>query len=174
LEQAFAMLQGRPGLGEFLAYQIVVDLAFTRYLRDAPDRAHWAHPGPGAIRGLNRIYGRPVDQRLHPDQALAEMRQLHAEAPKYLGAHVQPALEVMDIQHNLCELDKMLRIRLGQGTGRRYVWRAEPEDHQADTTPSCSECAKPITTGRILTTGPIKLHEAPLVRWRRRTTLPLI
>jgi hypothetical protein len=170
LEDAFGMLRGRPGLGSFLSYQIVVDLAHTRYLRNAADRAHWAVAGPGAIRGLNRLHGRAVDHPLPPDQALREMRELRALAPQYLGAHVQPELEVMDIQHNACEVDKLLRIRAGVGVGRRYVWNAEPGD---PTPPRCSECAKPIAGGRILTVGPIALQEDCLAKWRRRSALPL-
>ena len=99
LEAAFDMLKDRPGIGPFVAYEVVTDLRHTRYLRDAPDIMTWANAGPGAVRGLNRIWGRPVEQALRPAQALAEMRLLLELSPQYLGAHV-PALEMRTIEHN--------------------------------------------------------------------------
>ena len=44
-----------------MAYQAVVDMRFTALLADAPDVATWAAAGPGTMRGLNRLHGRPVD-----------------------------------------------------------------------------------------------------------------
>ena len=58
LEAAFDLLQDRPGIGPFVAYEVVSDLRWTRYLRDAPDIMTWASAGPGAVRGLNRVWGR--------------------------------------------------------------------------------------------------------------------
>ena len=47
LRQAWNMLR-HPGMGGFMAYEVVTDLRWTRYLRDAPDVMTWAHAGPGA------------------------------------------------------------------------------------------------------------------------------
>ena len=119
LEAAFDLLKDRPGVGPFVAYEVVTDLRRTPLLRDAPDTMTWANAGPGAIKGLHRVWGRPSDQSLRPEQALSEMRLLLELSPGYLGAHV-PSLELRDIEHNLCEIEKYLRVKLGEGTGRPY------------------------------------------------------
>lgn len=110
------------GWGPFMIFQWVLELRHTRYLRDAPDASTWAAVGPGSMRGLNRLHGRPVKQRLTQGQALAEMTELLGlSRTGVLGPHVPP-LEMEDVQNSLCETDKMLRVKNGEGTPRsRYV-----------------------------------------------------
>jgi len=126
LEDAFRMFEGRPGFGPFLSYEVVTDLRHTRYLRDATDTMTWANVGPGAVRGLHRVFGRPIKGRRRRDRpplsqidALAEMRYLLKVSPKYLGSHV-PALEIRDVEHSCCEWDKYERTRKGEGVLERY------------------------------------------------------
>jgi DNA polymerase I-like protein with 3'-5' exonuclease and polymerase domains len=116
LEQAFGMLAGRPGIGPFAGYETVSDLRWTRYLHDAPDIMTWANAGPGAIRGLHAVWGRPVGGGLPPAQALDEMRLLLKLLPDHLGDHVPP-LELRDVEHSLCELWKYERLRRGLSSG---------------------------------------------------------
>lgn len=117
IQAATEWLEGHSGWGGFLAYEVATDLRHTRYLENAPDIMTWANPGPGAKRGLNRIFGRPLNKALGRDQAIDEMRWLLAESPTYLATHV-PALEMRDIEHSLCETDKMLRVKHGEGRPR--------------------------------------------------------
>ena len=108
------------GWGGFMAYEVVTDMRHTRYLRGAPDVMSWAHAGPGAQRGLNRLLKRPLDAPVK-DRAVALMRALLAEQDQFRGAHV-PSLEMRDVEHSLCELDKYLRVANGEGRPRaRYV-----------------------------------------------------
>lgn len=106
------------GWGPFLAYEVVTDLRHTRYLKDAPDIMTWANAGPGAIRGLNRMYGRELDHQPKPEQTNAEMFKLLQELTEM---NILPPLEMRDIEHNLCEFDKLSRVRTGEGRPRsRY------------------------------------------------------
>lgn len=109
------------GGGGFMAYELVTDLRWTPILHHANDIMTWANAGPGAIRGLNRYHGRFVQRRetvrISKAQALAEMRGLLAESVGHRGKHV-PALEMRDIEHSLCEWDKYMRVKLGEGTPR--------------------------------------------------------
>ena len=104
----------------FIAYEVVTDLRHTRYLRNAPDKFTWAHAGKGAVRGLNRIFGRPVTALIKQCMARQEMLTLLEMAPQFLPEWF-PELEMRDIEHSLCEFDKYERARLGQGKPRsRY------------------------------------------------------
>jgi hypothetical protein len=114
LEETHAWLRKFRGWGDFMAYEVVTDLRHTRYLRDAPDINSWAVAGPGAIRGLNRLHGRPYKAGLSQAQACAEMRALLALSRSSLPDFV-PLLELRDIEHSLCETDKWLRVAAGQG-----------------------------------------------------------
>jgi len=64
------------GWGPFMAYEVVTDWRHTRYLNKATDIYTWANAGPGAIRGLNRLHGRALNNRPSPKQAAAEMFEL--------------------------------------------------------------------------------------------------
>lgn len=114
MQRAHEKIMRTNGWGPFMAYQAVVDMRFTRLLRDAPDVATWAAAGPGTIRGLNRVHGRAVDGALSQGQALAEMRAIHKIAPAETGV----AMDLSDVPNILCETDKYLRVKLGQGKPR--------------------------------------------------------
>lgn len=109
------------GWGPFMAYQVVVDLRHTRYLRGAPDINTWSALGPGSRRGLNRLAGRPVDYPLRQAEGLAEMRALWEEQDAHRAPWVPP-IDLSDIQNSLCEVDKLLRVRTGEGKPRaQYI-----------------------------------------------------
>lgn len=116
LEEAWSLLNGRTGFGEFLAYEVVTDLRHTPLLKNAKDIMLWANPGPGAMRGINRICLLPHKPRrqLKYGQYIEAMRELLLLSPKFRDEHVPP-LEMRDIEHCLCEFDKYERARLGQG-----------------------------------------------------------
>lgn len=109
------------GWGPFMAYQVCVDMRHTHYLRGAPDIQTWAAVGPGSRRGLNRLAGRPVDFNLSQEQGLDEMRAIY-EAQDAYRAPWLPRVDLSDIQNCLCETDKYLRVKLGEGRPRaQYV-----------------------------------------------------
>lgn len=102
------------GWGPFLAYQAVVDMRFTHLLRDAPDVRTWAAAGPGTIRGLNRVAGRPTDGTLSQDRAL---REIVCWWPKLVG-ETGVQMDISDVPNVMCETDKYLRVRNGEGKPR--------------------------------------------------------
>jgi len=118
LEGTHARIARSSGWGNFLAYQAVVDMRFTTLLSGAPDVTTWAAAGPGTIRGLNRLHGRPLDRELKQPWARQEMRAIYEIATRETGV----ALDFSDVPNVLCETDKYLRVKLHQGTPRaRYV-----------------------------------------------------
>lgn len=117
IQSCVQWLESFSGWGGFLAYEVATDLRHTRYLSAAPDIMTWANPGPGAIRGLNRVFGRKLTQALSRDKALIEMRYLLRLSNSFTEPHV-PAMEMRDIEHSLCEVDKYLRVKNGEGRPR--------------------------------------------------------
>lgn len=108
------------GWGPFMAYQVCVDLLYTRYLCNAPDIDSWAALGPGSKRGLNRLNGRKVNCSLSQETGLLEMVDLFKNQNKF-KADWLPHIELSDIQNCLCEFDKWMRVRRGEGKPRaRY------------------------------------------------------
>ncbi len=132
LEDTWRHYLARPGFSGFMAYEVVTDLRHTKWLCDAPDIMTWANAGPGAKRGLHRIHGRrPVyitangkeklSDKLPNEQALEEMRELLeiANGPNSpIQDHVPLPLEIRDVEMCLCEVDKMLRVKNGEGRPR--------------------------------------------------------
>jgi hypothetical protein len=100
------------GIGSFIAYEIVSDLRHTRLLQDARDINTWANVGPGAMRGLRRL-----NPDIKPKQALAAMIDLLERSRENTGDHV-PDMELRDIEHVLCEMDKFCRVKYGEGKPR--------------------------------------------------------
>jgi hypothetical protein len=102
------------GWGQFMAYQAVVDMRFTRLLRGALDVDKWAAAGPGTIRGLNRVYGRGLDAALSQADALVMMRELYPLVLARTGVH----MDFSDVPNILCETDKYQRIKNNEGRVR--------------------------------------------------------
>ena len=102
------------GWGPFMAYQAVVDMRFTSILSGALDIETWAAAGPGTIRGLNRLHGRPVAGSLPQSLALREMQAIYKIAQSETGV----AMDFSDVPNILCETDKYLRVKNGEGKPR--------------------------------------------------------
>lgn len=114
LRDVHALLTKSNGWGNFMAYQAVVDMRFTDILSRASDVETWAAAGPGTIRGLNRLHGRPVSSSLSQGQALSEMRAIYKIAEAETGI----PLDFSDVPNVLCETDKYLRVQNGEGKPR--------------------------------------------------------
>lgn len=128
LESVWSLFQNKRyiGWGPFMAYEVVTDMRHTRYLRDAPDIMTWANAGPGALRGLNRLHERELNQRLSPMDATEEMRYILGvlNSRPDLWPEKFPRLEMRDVEHTLCEFDKYLRVKAGEGRPRaKYDWK---------------------------------------------------
>ena len=124
IENSWKSFLPYAGFSDFMSYEVVTDLRHTKWLEKAPDIMTWANPGPGAMRGLNRIFGRPLDSKQKKPLFIQEMRDLLS----VLNNTPLP-LEMRDIEHCLCEFDKYERTRLGQGRPRaKYKPREYEED----------------------------------------------
>lgn len=118
LQEVVEALLPYPGWGGFTAYEVACDMRYTRYLKNAKDKLTYANPGPGAMRGMNRI----LERELHYPGAkiiIPEMVELlKVVSSQWLVSKNTPKLELREIEHCLCEFDKYERVRLGQGRPR--------------------------------------------------------
>lgn len=130
MEELHTFLQEFDGLGGFMAYEVVCDLRYTKVLENAPDKMSWCNPGPGCIRGLYRIAGESWDSKGNnatapprPKDWQKRMTDLLELVRKKLS-HLPP-FEMREIEHSLCEFDKMERVLWGDGRAKRsYNGRA--------------------------------------------------
>jgi len=120
--EAMGKFRGWGG-GGFMSYEVVTDLNYTSVLGTAKDRYTWANAGPGAKRGLNRLYKRDLKKSLSQTQANLEMQTLLYEAQDHLPFRFGPKdqVDMRTIEHSLCEFDKYIRVKNGEGKPRsRY------------------------------------------------------
>jgi hypothetical protein len=101
--------------GGFMPAQVVADMKYVLPLSDAPDWMDFAASGPGSRRGLNRVLGRPVDAKWDEYSWLCALRRLQEAVGPELERIGIGALHAQDLQNCLCELDKYLRVRNGEG-----------------------------------------------------------
>jgi hypothetical protein len=139
-QQVAQFLQTLPGIGPFMSKEIALDMLLTPLLENATDKLTWSPVGPGAIRGLNRLNRRPLEKPATQAAALEEMKDLMAmvAAEPIINAPTLPVdvrdpsipgmipefprvgveFGVTDVQFSLCEVDKYLRVRNGEGKPR--------------------------------------------------------
>lgn len=113
------------GMGSFLAAQIVADTKYVLPLLAAEDWWTFAAPGPGSLRGLNRVAGNDKNARWPPGMWDIDLSVVRDELNKKLMSFDWEPLHAQDVQNCLCEFDKYERTRLGEGWPRAlYPGRA--------------------------------------------------
>ena len=122
LEATWLILRDYPYMGPFMAYEVVTDLRHTYLLENANDIMTWANAGPGAMRGLNRLTGRPLDYSRKSHPWCEEMQDLFKQVKKVLAPSIifrnGANYEMREIEGGLCEFDKYSRIHKGEGRTR--------------------------------------------------------
>jgi hypothetical protein len=104
-------------MGSFMAAQVVADVKYTPLLRDAPDWNSWAAPGPGSVRGLNRVLRRDVRDKWSAEDWLGILNYLQHDLNQALPKK-WTRLHAQDTQNCLCEFDKYQRVKNGEGRPR--------------------------------------------------------
>lgn len=113
------------GMGSFMAKEVVLDYILVTDWTPG-DWLTWTPIGPGARRGAARAYyGGPITTLPGEATALEWTRQLydarddHWVAPSVeYGGHTHTSnivIELSDVQFQLCEFDKYLRAKTGDG-----------------------------------------------------------
>jgi 5-hmdU DNA kinase, helical domain len=119
MEDAFRILRSYPMLGEFLAYQYIIDINYSEVTHFS--ESEFVAPGPGAWSGLQKCFcaapraiGADVIRAVAEHQEEEFLRRgLHFE---YLAGR---RLQLIDCQNLFCELDKYARVAHPHATGPR-------------------------------------------------------
>jgi len=128
LQNTWNLLREGLGFGPFIAYEVVTDMRWTRYYSERiGDHMTWANAGPGAKRGLARIFYNDVEKTISPDECLELMRKLLHDSRRLVKGKyfwetlgLPRPLEMRDIEHSLCEVDKYLRVWDGRRMKCKY------------------------------------------------------
>ena len=117
MTDAFQVLRSYPGLGDFLAYQLIIDLNYSTLINF--DEMDFVVPGPGAKDGIYKCFG-------------PGSRGLDAEIIRYMSDTQEPhftrlglnfsdlngrRLQLVDCQNLFCEVDKYARLAHPEITG---------------------------------------------------------
>jgi hypothetical protein len=123
-EKTCRELMKLPGFGGsgFMAKETLQDAMRTPVLENCTDRYTWSPVGPGAARGLNRLFDRPLAQKVPEAQALGEMKYIYERFHKDFDSSFMPmpgeAYDLHCVQFGLCEIDKYIRVENGEGRPR--------------------------------------------------------
>jgi len=111
-------LRGLDGLGAgFIAAQVVADVKYTPLLEEAADWWTFAVPGPGSKRGLNRYFGYDTNSPWAIENWRAHLLEMIEDTQEF----VHRQYHAQDWQNIMCEFDKWMRVKLGEGRPRsRY------------------------------------------------------
>ena len=130
MAEAFNILRRYDSIGDFLAYQFIIDLNYSSHLPFSEDE--FVVPGPGARRGLRKCFS---DSDAFSDEYLIrwtfdrQESEFTARGLPWIGLWGR-SLQLIDIQNLFCEVDKYTRVALPQlscyAPGKRIKQRYRP------------------------------------------------
>jgi hypothetical protein len=117
MAEAFRLLHGYPAMGDFLSYQLLIDINYSTVINF--DEMDFVVAGPGARDGLRKCFG-------------AEARGIEADLIRYMSDSQEEhfirlslgfsglngrRLQLIDCQNLFCEVDKYARLAHPEITG---------------------------------------------------------
>ena len=130
---AFDVLRGYPGMGDFLAYQLLIDINYSNVINF--DEMDFVVPGPGAKDGLRKCFGlgaRGIEAELIRSMSDAQEEHFARLGLRFPGLAGR-RLQLIDCQNLFCEVDKYARVAHPEITGysgrTRIKQRFTPIDH---------------------------------------------
>jgi len=122
LEDMWRALIQLNGVGSFIAAQVVADLKELPPWENAADYWKFVAPGPGSMRGLNRLRGLEAKaQKYNPKAFSMYIQPLRA----IIGSTTGIKLCAQNTQNCLCEFDKFMRLTLGEGRPKQKYKRTK-------------------------------------------------
>lgn len=119
LQEIYSILRSYPLYGDFMSYQTAIDLNYSDLINFSENE--FVMPGPGAIRGIQKLFTSLGDHT--PAEVVHWMvRRQNIEFDR-LGLEFNGLwgreMQAIDVQNMLCETDKYLRVALPGLTSNR-------------------------------------------------------
>lgn len=109
LEAVYRLLHEYPLMGDFMSYQVAIDLNYSELIRFSEN--DFTQAGPGALRGIRKVFAdsagyQPADVIMWMvDHQNGEFERIGAD---FRGLFGRP-LQAIDVQNLFCETDKYCR-----------------------------------------------------------------
>jgi len=111
MQQAFEIIKSFPGLGDFLAYQLLIDINYSPIINFS--ESEFVVPGPGAKGGISKCFQDTAGLsnveiiKLMTDRQEQEFERLGLTFKTLWGRKLQ----LIDCQNIFCEVDKYARVK---------------------------------------------------------------
>lgn len=136
-EEAFEVIRKLYGYGEFLAYEVWCDMSYTDIIPWTENA--WTNAGPGAARGLNRIFSSNLPVIRNPEQLRQLIFWLRDNQRFYFNlvcdedafvkvSHNWSDFNTRASEHSLCEYSKLAKLRAKTGTS--FSGRYRTQEHK--------------------------------------------
>jgi hypothetical protein len=125
LKEVYLLIHKYPLMGDFMSYQTAIDLNYSPLINFSEN--DFTQPGPGALRGLKKVFEDPGDYTASDlihwmvDRQEVEMDRLGLDFNGLFGRR----LHAIDAQNLLCETDKYCREALPELTSSRTRIKAK-------------------------------------------------
>lgn len=111
MQQAFEILKQFPGFGDFLAYQLLIDINYSPILNFS--ESEFVVPGPGAKGGISKCF--EYTAGLNYAEIIKFVTDRQEQEFQRLGLCFQTLwsrpLQLIDCQNLFCEVDKYARVK---------------------------------------------------------------
>lgn len=111
MQQAFEIIKAFPGLGDFLAYQLLIDINYSEIINFS--ESEFVVAGPGAKGGISKCFSDTAGLneveiiKLMTDRQEYEFERLGLPFKTLWGR----PLQLIDCQNVFCEVDKYARVK---------------------------------------------------------------
>jgi 5-hmdU DNA kinase, helical domain len=126
---AFQVLREYPAIGDFLAYQYLIDLNYSAVL--GFEESEFVVAGPGARDGIRKCFGAAatgIEADVIAYMADHQQEHLARLGLRFSGLRGRP-LQLIDCQNLFCEVDKYARVAHPDVTGRSGRTRIKQRFH---------------------------------------------
>ncbi|TAK04767.1 hypothetical protein EPO33_02095 [Patescibacteria group bacterium] len=124
LAAVFHLLRSFPLIGDFMAYQIAIDLNYSDLINFSEN--DFTKPGPGALRGLKKVFTSLGDHS--PAEAILWMVERQQQEFERLGLGFHGLwgrpIQAIDAQGLFCETDKYCRVAVPELASARKKIKA--------------------------------------------------
>lgn len=133
MQYGFEMLRAYPSIGDFLAYQFIVDINYSELTNYR--ESDFVVPGPGALDGIRKCF---TDRGgLNEGELIKFVADIQEQEFERLGLEFRDLwgrpLQLIDCQNLFCEVDKYARVmhpEISGITGRTRIKQTHRPNHQ--------------------------------------------